>query len=113
MLMSCTCISWLLGLIQSVSLSVEGDEFIKDSSSFTSNQSATFGQAFSGFSPNSKKGIYYCVPAFTGSERLPRYQLLTSKPKLRMWNDSITSPVRLLYPVSTLLVFSNGENPYD
>ncbi|KAF8413965.1 hypothetical protein HHK36_001962 [Tetracentron sinense] len=36
--------------------SVEGDKFVKDSAKFSSSQSATFGQAFNGFSPRSKKG---------------------------------------------------------
>ncbi|KAJ4981736.1 hypothetical protein NE237_032573 [Protea cynaroides] len=34
--------------------SVEGNEFVRDPSKFSSNQSTTFGQAFSGFSPRSK-----------------------------------------------------------
>ncbi|XP_010278365.1 PREDICTED: uncharacterized protein LOC104612596 [Nelumbo nucifera] len=36
--------------------SVEGNEFVKEPTKFSSNQSRTFGQAFNGFSPRSKKG---------------------------------------------------------
>ncbi|KAK9131628.1 hypothetical protein Scep_011156 [Stephania cephalantha] len=36
--------------------SVVGDEFVKESAEFTSNQSTTFGQAFGGFSRSSKNG---------------------------------------------------------
>ncbi|OVA20197.1 hypothetical protein BVC80_155g7 [Macleaya cordata] len=36
--------------------SVEGNEFVRESTTFSSNQSTTFGQAFNGFSPSPKKG---------------------------------------------------------
>ncbi|KAF5189339.1 U3 small nucleolar rna-associated protein 14 b isoform [Thalictrum thalictroides] len=36
--------------------SVEGDEFVRESATFTSDQSTTYGDIFSGFSSRSKKG---------------------------------------------------------